>query len=584
MPDLTRAAWTDSNVASLLRDTSAVDFGNLIEAARLVDVELASLFFDLGKGDQGAIAKLMQHSSWITDLRIVGGESLPVAYGRTLHISDDVQGDSDQSYRDLARTILRCFPMCGSVDVQALLPGGLAISVGGFEIAVSHLQRHYDHSDTEVSWNRRRIAIAAAAFGTTDRTERVALATRILQELAQYFDDLTRAWITSRDRTADVNRLEGLRYRLREQKDRIVPLTASDSSTGLETPGLGNDYHHSLVDGIVDNLTNRLVEPGGNMASLAAFAGESLRDFVMKIENQEEWELLDSLPPVDLATIDATLVNLHAVLSELAHGTTSSRDFSTAARSGRSDGALSRAADVARRAVQRRHARIWEGIKTQLRSAGVTAHIHSRPHAAASATEWPPTQVAIGIEVESIQDWGTQAEKVIGLLSPEPDGPSYHPGILIVPFVEGQPLRQMCIRIISTALPDPDSILTWTSDLPLAHETPMTDALLEAHKALQTLSGLALLSTQRETEHLQSTADDATQRFGKALRTIEHFDPQDAVTAAILDYLSGLAARVQREIEEAAAGKPIDGSLAESIAKGASGALGNENGDSSEGF
>ena len=54
--------------------------------------------------------------------------------------------------------------------------------------------------------------------------------------------------------------------------------------------------------------------------------------------------------------------------------------------------------------------------------------------------------------------------------------------------------------------------------------------------------------------------------------------------AAILDYRSGLAARVQQEIEEATAGRPIDGSFAESIAKGASRALGNENGDSSEEF
>ena len=54
--------------------------------------------------------------------------------------------------------------------------------------------------------------------------------------------------------------------------------------------------------------------------------------------------------------------------------------------------------------------------------------------------------------------------------------------------------------------------------------------------------------------------------------------------AAILDCLSGLAVRVQQEIEEAAAGRPIEGSLTESIAKGAGGALGNENGDSSEEF
>ena len=58
----------------------------------------------------------------------------------------------------------------------------------------------------------------------------------------------------------------------------------------------------------------------------------------------------------------------------------------------------------------------------------------------------------------------------------------------------------MCMQIISTVLPDADSILSWTTELPPAHETPITDALLEAHKALQELSGLALLSSYREIE------------------------------------------------------------------------------------
>ena len=584
LTDFSEAAWTDSNVASLLRNASAVHFGNLIEAAGLVDIKLANLFFALGGGEQGAIAKLIQHSPWITDLRIVESESPPVAYVRTMHISDDLQGDPDQSNRDLARTMLRCFPMCGSVDAQALLPGGLPIRVGGFELAVSHLQRHYDHSDAEVSWNRRRISIAAAAFGTTNRTERVALAMKILQELAEYFGDLTRVWVTSRNRPADVSRLEGLRARLRDQKDLIVPLPASAFSKGLETAAFGNDYLHSLVDGLVDNLTNRLVEPGGNMASLAAFAGDSLRKFVTKIELQEEWELLDSAPSIDLARIDETLVDLHAVLSELAHGTTPSRDFTTAARSGRSDGALSRAADVARRAAQRRHTRIWEGTRAQLRAAGAIAQIYSRRHINASATEWPPTQVAIGLEVGSIQEWGTQAVEVIGLLAPGPDGPSYHPGILVVPFVEGRPLRQMCMQIISTALPDADSILSWTTELPPAHETPITDALFEAHKALQELSGLALLSTYRETEQLQSAADEATQRFSTAIRTIEDVEPQDAVMAAILEYLVGLETRIQGEMKATRAAMRIDDYVAVSITKGASGMLGNENGGSSEEF
>jgi hypothetical protein len=567
--DFSGVTWSATPLAEVLRSATAVDYGNLIEAARSINVDVAMSFSETAGGDIGAIDRLMRHCSWLTEFRVDRAAAASVAIARTLHISDEFQGDADAYTRDFARIVLRCFADCESVDVQALRPGGLSAGIGDHPMAHSMLKRQYDHSDQAIAWNRQRAAIAVATFGNagTGRTDRAALATQVVELLADYIGDLTQVWITSRNRPADVRRLNGKRSRILELTQSIAPASRGELATGLQQNVLGNDHLHSLADGIVDNFTPRLLQPESNLAALAVFVGDSLREYARAVGETEEWALLDTGPPSGLASIDATLQSAHAILSELAHGTTPVRRLIEAARSGRSESALDRAAEVARRAANGRHDQRWAAVRQRLVDSGLNVELLAKENATASATEWPPTQVAIGLHVRSVQDWTTRFEQVRETLTP-PSGDAYNPRLMVIPLVNRRPVVSLSQQVISTFLPAESQYDEWANLFLEGYKTPLSESMAKAHSSLVALSGLGLLSTMRETAGLQGLAEEMQGRFAEGMQAIEDLDPRDAPVAAVLEYLGEVAVRVQTELDNAAAQIPVEDSLCVTMTKG----------------
>ncbi|MDY7556134.1 hypothetical protein [Cryobacterium sp. 10C3] len=567
--DFSGTAWVASSFAGVLQTSTAVDYGNLVDAARSIDVKFAIAISEIAGGEGAAIERLMRHCKWLTEISIIREGAVPVAQAKTLHISDELQGDADKTTRDLARVLLRCFAECESVDLQAFRPGGLSAGIMHHPTAHSLLQRRYDHSDHEVAWNRQRAAIAVAAFSQSGRgrTERAALAAETVQLLADYVADLAQVWITSRNRPADLRRLTAKRSRVMELTQTIVPLEPGHASTVAVPNVVANDNLHSLADGLADNFTGRLLQQGTNLAALAAFVGDSLRQFVVKVREEEEWDLLDLEAPSGLASIDATLVSMHAILSELAHGNTPARRLTDAARAGRSESAAERAAEVAQRAAETRHERRWAAVREQLAQSGFSAEVHSQIHKTASATEWPPRQVAIGIHVQCVQDWTSRLEEVQAILAPS-NADSYHPGLLVVPLIAGRPIAKLSRHVISAFLPGESQYNDWADQFSNAFETPLTNAMAQAHNALVELSGLALLSTMRDTADLQAVAEQVQARFMEGMRSIESIDPRHPPIAAVLEYLTEVAVRVQGEMDNVAAERPVEEFLSVAITKG----------------
>lgn len=114
---------------------------------------------------------------------------------------------------------------------------------------------------------------------------------------------------------------------------------------------------------------------------------------------------------------------------------------------------------------------------------------------------------------------------------------------------------------------------SWGTALPVAHPTPLTDAAIDAHQALQCLSGLAHLMTLRDPDpRQQSVADQAVAQLGQALRVISELRPGDSVIGAVVELLSSLARRVESEFAAGAARlEPELPHLAISLAQGVTG-------------
>jgi len=136
----------------------------------------------------------------------------------------------------------------------------------------------------------------------------------------------------------------------------------------------------------------------------------------------------------------------------------------------------------------------------------------------------------------------------------------------LVPVRAGRTVPLFAASYISQLWPAPDAIAEWGGRLPPPHPTPLADAVLQAHQALQTLSAVAELGRLRDIQPpVQAAAQAAANQFQQARRAVADL-PSDPVVDEILAALDELAGRVQRELDAGAEGD--DPGLAASIAAG----------------
>jgi hypothetical protein len=563
----------ESPLAHAMAEASSEILGDLLGAARAVSLQLALRLLEVaGGGPEAVFTKLRHDWPWLVDAAVVDRDGDKIAYARTLHVSDQAEPNVDQAARDLARVLLRCLPQCASADVQALLPGEIPVQMGGNDFGVSKLQRRYDHPPTDVAWNRIALLVATTVIATMDPTTRADTARTLVRLVRQYLQDLTRSWCISRNRPQEIAGLNRQRALLRDLADSLTlpvdPAALSTSPVDETAPTAGIDHLHTLAACITDNLTGRLVSPDRRWSPLAAFVGDTLRDSVRKVREEERWDLLDEQPPPELDHIDRQLVDLHAVLAELAWGDLTPEKIVATARSGSYQQALERVAKQARAAATARATHLNDGFVEAARQAGKSVHVVTRPLVDAKGVYWPPVETAVAIEVPDVADWAPTLVRITELLPSQAGG---RPPVLLVPFIGGRPVRHLAQQLITKLWPGHDLLDSWADQLPPPHPTPLTDAVLDAYRALQGLSGLAVLATRRETtaSH-QAYGEREAAQFQRAFQVITDMQPRDTVLSAIVDHLSSVADRVQAEINNGLADAE-DPTLAAGLALGSTG-------------
>ncbi|WP_123816979.1 hypothetical protein [Kitasatospora cineracea] len=535
----------------LLAAAPVESLGDVLVAARSVSVALAEELLELAGGEQDVLVRLKAHSPWVTEVSVVERDGEPVAYARLLHVSDQAQPEADRNVRAFGRMLLRCLPRCESVDVQNLLPGGIPLTFGEYTSGISHLQRRYDRSSGQVAWIRTQALIGTAAAGTTDWTTRAAAAVAMLPVLHRYLANLTRIWCLGRGRPQDAAELRTLQSTLQDWAGSLVlPADNAFLSTlpvGDVVPGGGIDHLQLLVDGIANNLTQRLIDPQ-NYRALASHVRDHLRGLPSRVRDEERWHLIDQEPPGVLDELAVILTDLSAVLAELAWGTLGPKPLMAEARSGPSAQALARTADLARRTANARAGTVQAKIRTEAKALGLGVHLYTRPVSDADTAEWPTVELAVGAELSELTQWPTVAEQLSTLLHHDPGAEGYRRPVLLVPLIDGRPVRHLARQLQSTLWPGADLFDAWETTLPNAHPTPLADAVIEAHQALQCLSGLAYLATLRDADpRHQNVADQAMGQFQQAHRAIMALRPGDPVVGEIVDFLAALARRVGSE-------------------------------------
>jgi hypothetical protein len=558
---------------AMLEPSTLEQMGELLANARAVDLRLAQYFLELSARSTTIEDRLMQWSPWITGARLRQENGDPVAEVRMLHVSDELTQDLHSKAVEIASLALRCMPEAKTADVQLLMAGGYPIKVQDYVGGQSKLDRAYDYTASQIRWNRRRGAVAGTTVTTLAQTKRLATAVPLLDDLYAYLDGLVLRFVSGRFRGGAHERLVHLSGIIGERADLLVmpiedPL-ATEERPEIDKTTQSLDHLHTLADGIINNLTSRLLDTEPHWPSLCGYVGDTLVKSSLSCEEEEPWELVGlEGPPTSLANIRLLLNDLRVILAELAFGSLAFDQIFYWARAGHYGSAESQVARRAEARAMHRGELLRAELENAVNSREVPSRVLSRQRDDAGSVFWPPLQFAVEVKCENLTDWsGSLAIAVEEILAQE-SGWGARLETLVVPRIGARLVRQLSHGVTLSALPDIMLFDSWQS-LGDSAETPLHDAMMSATSALHAISAVAELATVRDLEVVPvEFADTMMTQFLDAVRTIEALSEDDACIVALREYLDELEQRVQGDIDNGISAMP---SLAARIAAGAVG-------------
>jgi len=561
----------DVPLVVVLAGASVEELANVLAAAREVSQPLAEQLVNIAGGQDSILQRIFAEHPWLTELQVVDQDGQTVPRARLLPAAGAPDSKIDEDVRELARLLLRCVPAADRADVAALFPGGRPMRIGDYTHATSGLLRRYAHGHASIAWNRARVRIALAMVADADATRRLDTGRQLLADATAFLHELSTAWIRKRLTREDRQRLIHVQQRLDQRVEQMRPPPAATTTPGAEDVDeegrLKTDEPlHTLLQGVVSNMPGRLIDSKPHYPSLAGFVGGgTLAGQLPKVEALD-WRLLGlAQPPAALATLRRLLEDLHAILAELAWGDTPSEALVREAQSTSRRTSLRHAADFARRGAARRLQAMVADLGRRCTDNGLYAQIMMRqePTETAEAHVWPPRALAILISLGNLTEWVDAQTHLVEILADLPVG---EPPVTVVPVREGKIVPSLAARYISGLWPAPDATTEWSEQLPPPHATPLANATLEAHQALQTLSAIAELARVRDIQPpVEIAAQAAASQFRQARQVIADL-PSDPVVDEILATLDALAGRVQEELDVPAEGDSFG--LAANIAKG----------------
>ena len=533
------AATAESQLAAALGEAPIDVLADCLAAARGVNPAVAHALTESIGGEQSTIARIRADNPWITELEIRSGDSSPVGYARFLHVSDAVQGSPDEQTLGLARTMLRCLPRIESVDVQAVLPGGRELAMGGYTAGSSQLMREFDRTAPAVEWSRERTRSAAALIGTTD-TARLSQALPLLDEAAELVREWGTALVVTGRPPGGVfpQRLAALHESGRGILPRLCDTRSGDAVILRHAaPELTDDLSATITD-IAGNVIPRLRQRSQYRA-LAAYIAETVIDKHVAGATAEPWRLIgiDGHPTV-LDNLRSVLEDIYAVVDELANDDADLTRIRNSARSGQSQTALNRAATTCRRASQRRHEKRRKQIQATCKAAEPRARVFDSAHRTALS------EYRVCVELDSLFGWHEVVDSLhTALHADQRAGETY----LLVPLRRGKPIPALATTLINDLwpTPDPDGL----DSLPPVRPRELADMFDSAHLALEALSGISELPDAQQAHAIVHTLQESLVSDLQTARESLSSLPDDPVTAEILAIIEGLAGRVQSELD-----------------------------------
>ncbi|MDE0267986.1 MAG: hypothetical protein OXI96_02975 [Acidimicrobiaceae bacterium] len=555
---LTAALSHESPLVQVLKSAPIDVFAEYLAITYSCDRALAETLVDLIGGEQAVIDRLRAHNPWITELEIKTEENNTIAYSRFLHVSDDLQGDPQDEAHALGRLLLRCLPRTESVDVQALMPGGHEMRDGEFTGGISKLQRQYDHHAFGIAWTQARIRATVTLLGETDSV-RLANALPLLEQVADLTHEIGTLLVTGSTRNLNIDdckrRLVALHKKGKTLKPSLGAVELGDTALSEQSSVMIKDNLFGLIFGLTNNVFSRIGDPS-DYRRLALYISDTVIGGDLEGAIREPWSLLGiSGHPKSLDRLHNSLLDLHAVVRELANNDADRAKITRSALSGKTDQALHRAAKTCRRAHRRRCQTRRNAVQKVCKTTGLRTRVLMDQQ-----DPYPTVEFLVTVELDSLLEWPDALSRLEAAFK---NNPRLNGIYRFVPLRNTRPVLNLAMSLSESLLSSPD-LGKWTEKLPEAQPSTLVDTFNKAHTALQAISGISHLpESQQDHETIQSVVETAVSQFHEAHDKLFEL-PQDILIDTLILELQELADRVQAELK----GTNTEPSVAEQVVAG----------------
>ncbi len=522
-----------------LQEAPLEELAGCLAAVRNVDLDLARAVAEALGGETSLLERISADNPWITHLQIQDSDDGLVGSARFLHFSDELHEDPTKRAHCIGRTLLRCLPWIGSVDVQALLPGNQELACGDHVLGISSLKREYDHPETEAAWAQARMSIAIGDISESDTT-RLQQALPLLNAASELAHDIGTAFVLGRQPPPDV-----IAQRISELHQGGMALPLPRQLGQVNDPTRSEKHKFELTGNLTELISSlgpfvfeRLHQPNQYRALAAYIYDTTINDQIAKAA-LEPWHLIGvDGAPQSIKRLQTSLGHLATVVRELSYGQVTLAKLRESELSKTQHRALERVARASQRfSVRRQKSRVKE-IES------ICHRLECQTKVFDFSDVNGLTEFRISIEVDSLFGWIDAVGQLADSLSHD-----HQPGetFLLVPIRRNRPVPMLTMRFTYNLWPEPQS--GGLDKLSEAHPDLLAATFDKAQLALQTISGLCCLpEEQQDHQKVQAVADIANSElevaYGRLCDMLE-----DPVVDWLRSMIEGLGMHVQAECE-----------------------------------
>ena len=537
--EMVSCVTANSDFLDTLNRSPLSDLADCVALALEVSEELATELVGAVGGTEFVFKKFRSEDPWILELRLVDDDGERVGYARFLHVSDVDQGDPRDRSIKIGQLLLRTLPNITKVDVHAVLPGGHKLEIDGFDHTASGLLRKYDHHPVIARTNQERMCLAHLHFGTCE-TERLTRFSQLLPKCVGLLEEFGTMFARRDFARSDLTRLEKRRLKLLQEATDIAPGVGPDPLSDEPETQVGDPLSAFILN-VCGNALPRFSQPKGYL-SLSAFVNQTLIAKDIPAIKREPWWLIGrDCPGAELDGISDLLSDLDAMIIELSSNPDSLAEMSKVAKAGPRIRALTRAAEFSRAKTRRRIEKRRQEVTDAFVSLGLPLQIYwydGDP----SSNELP--NFAVAVELQTLADWGPTVEKLL----PTVKGcESLGESPLLVPLINGKSVKPLAWRHLNSKLWPGNDSNEFDEQLPPPVEQRLTKLVLAANVALQTYSGLSIISDKvGSRDELESMRLRSKNSYDDAITEIRKL-PEDELTKLILEWFDASASSVELE-------------------------------------